>query len=507
MARRRGRARKRRSQVGVRQLPWREVVNPYAPMEVLSDDQVEAIHLASLRLLQEIGVRVLQGEARSLLCEAGADVDEAAQMVRFDPAFIEEKVKLAPSEFILHARNPDRHVKIGGRNIVFTSVGGPAFCNDLDGGRRTGTYEEQCDYLRLVQSLNIVHQEGGGPFEAMDLHPETRHLDLYLAQARLLDKTWQPQALGRERAEDAIEMACIGLGVDRAGLMRRPALLSIINTNTPLQFDIPMAEGTIAMARAGQSVCVTPFSLAGAMGPATLAGTMTLQNAEALMGIAFTQIVNPGTPSVYGAFTSNVDMRSGSPAFGTPEYTKAAHASGQLARRHNLPFRSSNTTASPTVDEQAVYESSMSLWGAVLAHTNLVEHAAGWIEGGLTASFEKLIIDAEMLQMLAEYLRPIEVNEDTLAFDAIREVGPGGHFFGSPHTLERYETAFYSPMLSDWRNYETWEEAGSVATRARANGIWKQLLQEYEQPPLDSAIDEELCAYVTKRKEELGARS
>lgn len=502
MARRRGRVQRRRSDTGVRQLPWREIVNPYAPIEVLSEDQVEAIHQASMRLLQEVGVRVLDGEARSLLAEAEAEVDEAAQVVRFDATLIEDKVALAPSEFTLHARNPDHHVKIGGKNIVFTAVGGPAFCNDLDSGRRTGTYEEQCDYLRLVQSLNIVHQEGGGPFEAMDLHPESRHLDLYLAQNRLLDKTWQPLALGRERAEDAIEMACIGLGVDRAGLARRPALQSIINTNTPLQFDIPMAEGTIAMARAGQSVCITPFTLSGAMGPATLAGTLTLQNAEALMGIAFTQIVNPGAPAVYGSFTSNVDMRSGSPAFGTPEYTKAAHASGQLARRYNLPFRSSNTTASPTVDEQAVYESSMSLWGAVMAHANLVEHAAGWIEGGLTASFEKLIIDAEMLQMMAEYLCPIEVNEDTVAFEAIQEVGPGGHFFGSPHTMDRYETAFYAPMLSDWRNYETWEETGSVATCARANGIWKKLLQEYEQPPLDPAVEEELCAYVTKRKEE-----
>ncbi len=488
----------------MRQLPWGQVANPYAPIEVLSEDQIDAIHHASLRLLQEVGVRVLHAEARSLLAEAGAEVDDAAQMVRFDATLLEEMVALAPSEFVLHARNPERHVTIGGRNVVFTAVGGPAFCSDLDRGRRTGSYAEQCDYLRLIQSLNIVHQEGGGPFEAMDLHPETRHLDLYLAQIRLLDKTWQPQALGKERAEDAIEMACIGLGVDRDELARRPALQSIINTNTPLQFDIPMAEGTIAMARAGQSVCITPFTLAGAMGPATLAGTMTLQNAEALMGIAFTQIVNAGTPVVYGAFTSNVDMRSGSPAFGTPEYTKAAHASGQLARRYNVPFRSSNTTASATVDEQAVYESSMSLWGAVMAHANLVEHAAGWIEGGLTASFEKLIIDAEMLQMLAEYLRPIEVSEDTLAFEAIRDVGPGGHFFGSPHTMERYETAFYSPMLSDWRNYETWEESGSVATGARANAIWKQLLRDYEQPRLDPAIDEELCAYVAKRKEALG---
>jgi trimethylamine--corrinoid protein Co-methyltransferase len=271
-----------------------------------------------------------------------------------------------------------------------------------------------------------------------------------------------------------------------------------------LQLDIPMAQGLIEMSAAGQAVCITPFTLAGAMAPVTLAGTLTQQNAEALMGITLTQLVKPGAPVVYGAFTSNVDMRTGSPAFGTPEYSKAAQASGQLARRYGLPLRSSNVTSSCVVDAQSTYESAMSLWAAISGHANIIVHAAGWLEGGLTASFEKLVIDAEMLQMMAEYLRPIEVNEDTIALDAIAEAGAGGHFFGVDHTLSRYETAFYHPILSDQRNFETWEEAGALDTQARANGVWKQLLREYQQPPLDPAIDEELSDYVARRKQDAG---
>jgi trimethylamine--corrinoid protein Co-methyltransferase len=485
----------------VRQLEWREVVNLYPPVEVLSADQVEAIHVSSLKLLETIGMKVLQDEARGILARGGADVDHSTQMVRFDSAMVEETVARTPRQLTLRARNPERNLILGGNRIAFSSIGGPAYVNDLDRGRRRGTYAEVCEYLKLIQSLNIIHQEGGGPFEALDLPPETRHLDLYLAQIRLLDKNWQGWALGAERAIDSIEMACIAFGVDRKGLAAEPALMAIVNTNSPLQLDVPMAEGTIELARAGQVVCITPFTLAGAMSPATLAGTLVEQNAEVLAGLTLIQLVRPGAPAMYGAFTSNVDMRSGSPAFGTPEYTKAAHASGQLARRYKIPFRSSNTTASNAVDAQAAYESGMSLWGAVMGHANLVNHAAGWLEGGLTASYEKLILDAEMLQMMAEYLRPIEINEDTLAVEAIREVGPAGHFFGSAHTLARYETAFYSPMLSDWRNFKAWEEAGSRDATQRANTIWKKLLEEYEQPPLDPAVDEALVAYVERRKE------
>jgi trimethylamine--corrinoid protein Co-methyltransferase len=446
-------------------------------------------------------MRVLHDESRRLLEAAGAEVDEATETVRFDPSFVTAQLALAPAEFTLHARNPQKNLRLGGNHLAFTSVGGPAYCNDLDKGRRRGNFEEACEYLKLVQTLDIIHQEGGGPFEPIELPPETRHLDLYLAQARLLDKNWQPIALGRQRARDAIHMARLALGFSEEEMLEKPALFAIINTNSPLQLDIPMAEGLIEMARSGQACCITPFTLAGAMAPVTLAGTLAQQNAEALAGIVLTQVVRPGAPVVYGAFTSNVDMKSGSPAFGTPEYTLAAQASGQLARRYRLPFRSSSVTASNTVDAQSTYESAMSLWGAVTGHANIIVHAAGWLEGGLTASFEKLIVDAEMLQMMAHYLQPIEVNEETLALDAIAEAGAGGHFFGVEHTLSRYETAFYQPFLSEQKNFESWSEAGSVDTAARANRIWKQLLARYEQPPLDPAIDEALAAYVSRRKE------
>lgn len=484
----------------IRQLPWREVSNNYAPVEILSVDQIETIVETALDVLSTQGMRFLEPASRDTMRKAGADVDDNTQMVRLEPALVREKLALAPAEFELRARNPAHDLKLGGNRVVFTSVGGPAFCSDLEKGRRPGNYDEMCDYLRVVQSLNIVHQEGGGAFEAMDLPARTRHLDLYLAQHRLLDKNCQAYALGRERTVDAIEMACIALGVDHEELARHPALLAIINTNSPMQLDVPMTEAVIELAGAGQVCCITPFTLAGSMSPATLAGTLMQQTAEVLAVATFAQIVRPGAPIVYGSFASNVDMRSGAPALGTPEYTKCAQASGQIARHLGLPFRSSNTTVSNCVDAQAAFESQMSLWGSVMGHANLVNHAAGWLEGGLTASFEKLIVDAEMLQMIAEYLRPIDVNDDELAVDAIAEVGPGGHHFGTSHTLARYESAFYSPILSDRQNYESWQEAGSEDIAVRANSIWKQLLNEYEQPPLDPAVEEELVAYADKRR-------
>jgi len=454
--------------------------------------------------LENQGLRFLEPGSRKQLAAAGADVDEARMMVRFDRNFVREMLALAPSEFTLRARNPAHNLHIGGRHVVFVSVGGPAFCSDLDKGRRPGTYAEMCDYLRLIQSLNIVHQEGGGAFEAMDLPAETRHLDLYLAQHRLTDKNCQSYALGRQRTIDSIEMACIALQTDRDALLDDPALLAIINTNSPMQLDIPMTEAVQELAGAGQVCCITPFTLAGSMSPATIAGTLVQQTAEVLAVVAYAQVVRPGACVMYGCFASNVDMRSGSPALGTPEYTKAAQASGQIARRLGLPYRSSNTTVSNCVDAQSAYESEMSLWGAIMGGAHLVNHAAGWLEGGLTASFEKLIIDAEMLQMMAEYLRPVVVNDDELALDAIAEVGPGGHHFGTSHTIARYESAFYTPIISNRQNFESWHEAGAIDSAKRANAIWKQLLREYAQPELDPAIDEAMVDYVARRKLELG---
>jgi trimethylamine--corrinoid protein Co-methyltransferase len=382
-------------------------------------------------------------------------------------------------------------------------VGGPAFVSDLDRGRRAGTFADFVDYDRNIGARAVIHQEGGGPLEPTDLPVETRHLDMYRTFATELDKSWQCLGLGARPVDDAIEMICLVRGVGRDQLVREPSLMTVINTNSPLRLDGPMSDGLIEMAIHGQPVVATPFTLAGAMSPVTLAGAIAQQNAEALFLVALAQIVRPGTPMVYGAFTSNVDMRTGAPAFGTPEYVKGAIVSGQMARRYGLPWRSSNTTASNVVDAQAAYESEMAVWGAVMGGVNLLYQGAGWLEGGLTASFEKLIIDAEILQMIAEVLQPVAVDEASLGFDAIVDVGPGGHFFGTAHTLERYETAFYRPITSDWRNFETWEADGALTATERANGIWKRLLAEAAPPPLDPAVSEALVAFVDRRKREI----
>jgi trimethylamine--corrinoid protein Co-methyltransferase len=487
------------------QLPWQLPKAPFAPLELLDPDQVQRLVEASLDVLERSGMRFLEAESRKLLRAAGARVDESDQMVRFDRDMVRELASTAPAHFGLRARNPARDLVIGGRNIVFSSVGGPAFCSDLDRGRRPGTYAELCDYLRLVQSLNILHQEGGGAFEPMDLPPESRHLDLYLAQLTLLDKNAQAYPLGRTRTVDCLEMTAIALGTDRAGLALTPAILAIINTNSPRQLDIPMTEAVLELAAAGQVCCITPFTLAGSMSPATLAGTLVQQTAEVLAVVALTQVINPGAPVMYGHFASNVDMQSGAPALGTPEYAKLALASGQIARALGLPWRSSSTTTSNCVDAQSAYESEMSLWACLLGQANLVNHAAGWLEGGLTASFEKLMVDAEMLQMMVDVLRPMVINDSELALDAIDAVPPGGHHFGTAHTFERYRTAFYTTMLSSRQNFENWAEQGSEDTAQRANRAWKSLLRDYQRPHVDPAIEEALLDYTQKRKREISS--
>jgi trimethylamine--corrinoid protein Co-methyltransferase len=499
------RRRPRRTTGGIPQLPWRAVRNPYRPVEILSADEVEALHLASLRILAEIGVEVLGERALDLLERSGAIVDTATRNVRFDPAQVEELVALAPSTFTLHARNPARDLTFGDRHVVFSSVGGPAFVTDIDRGRRPGNHADFLDYVKVVGALDVIHQEGGGPLEPTDLPVRTRHLDMYHALATLLDKSWHCLGAGRTVVDDAIEIACIARGVDRDRLLAEPSLMTIINTNSPLRLDGPMSDGLIEMALHGQPVVATPFTLAGAMSPATLAGAIAQQNAEALFMVALAQLARPGAPMVYGGFTSNVDMRTGSPAFGTPESVKAAFATGQMARRYGLPWRSSNATASNVVDAQAAYESQMAIWGAIMGGVNLLYQGAGWLEGGLTASFEKLIVDAEMLQMIAEVLVPFEVNEAEIGLAAMAEVGPGGHHFATSHTLERYETAFYRPMLSDWRNFETWQEDGARTATERANGIWKQLLAGFEAPSLESGTAEALDAFVARRRAEIEA--
>jgi trimethylamine---corrinoid protein Co-methyltransferase len=505
MSRESSRRRERRGGAGLRQLPWRNLRNPYKPIEVLSADHLEAIHQTSLRILEEHGIEFLDAESLGLLKAAGADVTAGSNLVRFDRGLITDSIAKAPSEFTLHARNPQRNLTMGGNNINFASVASAPNVSDLDRGRRPGNFEDYCNLLRLCQSFNVIQLLGGYPVEPADIPPATRHLDAHYAAITLTDRVWHPYSLGKTRISDAIGMIKIARGfISDEQLRGEPSLFSIVNSNSPRRLDGPMLQGLLEMARHGQPVVLTPFTLSGAMAPATVAGALAQQNAEALAGISLIQIVAPGVPCMYGGFTSNVDMKTGAPAFGTPEYTRAAMAGGQLARKYGIPYRSSNACAANSVDAQAAYESEMSIWGAVMGYANLVLHGAGWMEGGLVASFEKLVLDAEMLQTMSEFLQPIIVNDDTLALDAIAEVQPGGHFFGATHTLQRYESAFYAPILSDWRNFETWREAGALDTAKRANVIWKQALADFQPPPLDPAIDEALKEFVAKRKEQGG---
>ena len=507
MARRSGSRRRvsgRERASGFAQLPWREVRNPFPPLEVLSADELEHIHEASLTILEELGMEVMGGDARRLYREAGADVDDSAMRVRLDRGLVMEQVAKAPAEVTLHSRNPERSVTLGGNRIVVSAVSSPPNTSDLDGGRRPGCFEDFRNLVRVAASLNCVHLFAGYPVEPIDLPVPTRHLDCYMTFITQTDRAWRTYALGAERSRDGIAMNRIARGIDEDEMREKPGIITLVNTNSPLRLDDPMSQGLIEMARAGQPVAITPFTLLGAMAPTTLAGALAQQNAEALAGVALVQLARPGNPSVYGGFTSNVDMKSGAPAFGTPEYVKATLAGGQLARRYSLPFRTSNVNASNAVDAQAAYESGMSLWAAFMAHGNFIHHGAGWLEGGLVASFEKMIVDAEMLQGMFETMAPIAVNDAEIGVEAMAEVGPGGHFFGVQHTLDRYETAFYAPMLSDWRNWETWVEAGGPDAATRANAIWKRLLDEFEEPPLDPAIREELEAFVARRKAEGG---
>jgi trimethylamine--corrinoid protein Co-methyltransferase len=451
-----------------------------------------------------MGMDFMHGGAREILRQAGAEVKPGSERVRIPRELILQAIKTCPSEFTLHARNPERNVAIGGKNLAFAQVASPPNCSDMQGGRRAGNQVDFRNMLKLAQRYDIVHCTGGYPVEPVDLHSSVRHLDCLSDIAKLTDKAFHAYSLGQARNLDGLEIARIARGISAEQMEREPSLFTIINSSSPLRLDTPMLQGIIEMSSRNQIVMLTPFTLAGAMAPVTIAGALAQQNAEALAGIAFTQLVRPGAPVVYGGFTSNVDMKSGAPAFGTPEYMKAVLAGGQLCRKYGIPYRTSNVNAANTVDAQAAYESVFSLWALMQGGGNFIMHSAGWMEGGLTCSFEKFILDCDLLQMVAEFLTPLDVSPAGLAMDAIREVGPGGHYFGTAHTLERFETAFYSPILSDWRNFETWQEAGSPTAYQKANAVWQRELAAYERPAMDPAIEEELDAFVTRRKAEGG---
>ncbi len=489
----------------IRQLPWRIPLNSDRPTEPLPPEGVEAIHDAAMRVLEETGVDFLHPEARAILAAAGARVDEAT--VRMDRGFVLEQVRKAPAVFDITPRNPERRVTLGGRHMAFVNVSSPPNATDLDRGRRPGDFAAFQDFMKLTQYFNCIHVAGGYPVEPVDIHARFRHLDCLHAKLTLTDKVVHAYSLGPERVEDVIEMTRIASGLSREAFEARPRLFTNINSSSPLKHDWPMLDGAMRFARRGQPVIVTPFTLAGAMAPVTMAGAVVLSIAEALAAIALLQVIRPGLACMLGTFTSNVDMKSGAPAFGTPEYVRATQMTGQLARFYGLPLRASNACAANAPDAQAMWESMNSLWSAVQAGVNLVYHAAGWLEGGLVASYEKFVIDCEVLQQLERYFEPVlvDTSEEALAVAAIAEVGSHGHFFGAAHTQARYTDAFYAPFLSDWRNHEAWVEAGALTTEVRANRIWKAILEEFEPPPMEDGIREELDAFVARRKREGGA--
>ena len=483
---------------------YRHLRNPFAPLRVFSDDQVAAIHDAALVMLETQGMKVLSVDARRRYRDAGATVDEATQIVRLDRGLVSASIASAPREITLHALDPQRHVPLWDGQVAFAPTSGPPNIMDTAGGRRAGTLEDFCNIVKLCQSFEVIHILGGAT-EPQDVPVNVRHLHVTRAQLTLCDKIPFIFSRGPAQIADNFELIRLAHGISAEEFRSRPYTYTIINTNSPLQLDIPMADGIINFATAGQVLVITPFTLAGAMAPVTIAGALTLAHAEALAGLTLAQIVKPGAPVVYGSFTSNVDMKSGSPAFGTPEYVKAAFGAGQMARFLGLPWRSSNATASNIPDAQSAYESQMSLWGALLGGCNFILHAAGWLESGLTTSYEKFILDIEMLQMFAEVFQPVGAAPSDLALEAVAEVGAGGHFFGCAHTMERYRSAFYAPLVSDWRNSGAWAEDGAKTATERASGIWQDVLRRYVAPTRDPAVIEALDAYVARRTAEGGA--
>ena len=496
----------RRGGPAIEQMPWRLPENVDRPTEPLNADGVARMHDAAMRVLEEVGIEFLHPEAVAILRKAGCRVE--GQNVRMDRETVMELVALAPSEFTMTPRNPDKTLKIGGNTILFGNVSSPPNYWDMEIGRKVSGTREQCrNLLKLTQYFNCIHFAGGYPVEPVDVHPSVRHLDVLYDKLTLCDKVVHAYSLGPERVEDVMEMVRIAGGLSHEDFEAAPRMYTNINSTSPLKHDWPMLDGWMRHARRGQVCIVTPFTLAGAMAPVTMAGAVVQSIAEGLAAVVLAQLVRPGTPCVIGTFTSNVDMKTGAPAFGTPEYMRATQMTGQVARVYGRPMRASGVGAANVPDGQAMWETEHSLWAAIQSGTNMVYHAAGWLEGGLIASPEKFVMDCEVIQQLQRYMEPEiwDVSDEALAVETIAEVGPHGHFFGVQHTQDRYETAFYQPFLSDWKNYEGWEIAGGVWTAERAHARFKAIIETFEAPAMDDEIREELEAFVARRKEEGGA--
>ncbi len=468
------------------------------PVEVLSEEGLEIIERNADEILERVGVVFRDADARERLKGAGCDVE--GELVRFPRGLARQLIQAtAPRVFTQHARNPERSVQIGGEATVLAPAYGSPFVRDLDGGRRYGTIEDFRNFVKLAYLTPWLHHSGGTVCEPVDLPVNKRHFEMVYAHLRYSDKPFMGSVTHPSRAADTVEMARIVFGAEE--LERKTVIMSLINANSPLVWDATMLGAARVYAEANQAVIMTPFILAGAMSPATVAGTAAQTLAEAMAGMAYVQLVRPGAPVVFGSFASSMSMQSGAPTFGTPEPALVLYVLAACARRLGVPFRSGGSlTASKIPDAQAAYESANTLQPTLLAGVNFVLHAAGWLEGGLTMGYEKFVMDADQCGMLHAFARGVDLSENGQALDAIIENGPGKHFLGSAHTLSNFETAFYRSTVADNNSFEQWEAEGSLDTARRANRIWKRMLAEYEPPPMDEAVELELREWIERRK-------
>jgi trimethylamine--corrinoid protein Co-methyltransferase len=482
---------------GIKQL--RYITRKVAPYEVLSEEGLRTIEANADTILEEIGIEFRDDpEALEIWRQAGADVQ--GERVRLPRGMARKIIQdSAPRQFTQVARNPERSVEIGGDNTVFAPVYGPPFVRTLDEGRRYATLDDFHKIVKLAYMTPSLHHSGGTVCEPVDVPVNKRHLDMLYAHMRYSDKPFMGSVTAPERAEDTVAMAKILFGAQT--VEQNVVTISLINANSPMTFDATMLGALKVYARAGQACIVTPFILAGAMAPVTIAGTLAQTLAESMAGMAFAQLVRPGAPVVFGSFASSISMQSGAPTFGTPEPALVLYGAAALARRLGVPFRSGGSLCGSKIpDAQAAYESANTLLPTVLGGVNFTLHSAGWLEGGLSASLEKLVMDADQLEMMHTMVNGVDLSDNGQAMDAIREVGPGSHYLGATHTQSNFETAFFRSKIADNNSFEQWESEGGQDAAQRANALWKKRLAEYEAPAIDPAVDEALQDYVARTK-------
>lgn len=479
---------------------FKHPTNEFPIYEILTAEGLEKIHQTSMQILSEVGIAFYDEDAKRLCRENGLKVDE--DIVYFDPEMVMEYIAKAPSQFTQISRHPQRSVSIGGNHMVFAPVYGPPFVYDIQNGRHIATLEDFQNFVKLAYLSPYLHHSGGTVVEPNDIPVDVRHLHMLFAHIKFSDKPFMGSVTSPENARDSVELCKILYGEDR--IRDNPALISLININSPRQFDDRMLGALKVYAQENQATIITPFVLAGAMAPVTIAGAIAQQNAEILAGIVYSQMINPGAPVVYGSFSTNMDFLSGSPVLGSPESQKIISISGQLARKYNLPYRSGGMfTSSKLTDTQAATESMMTMLPTINSHVNFVLHAAGWLDSGMVAGYEKFMLDCEVLGMLHKYLEGIDLSEEALALEVQREVPPGGHFLITDHTLRNFRTAYYQAELFDHKVYDSWVAAGSRGALQLANDAYRAALADYQAPELDAAIEEELLEYINIRSGEL----